>query len=86
MENKDYIYVYDDIGKKIKMELILAINSEDGQSQYIAYKQEDKVIPIYMGKIKLTNGVMDLDTSLTDEEKRFIEGKLKEKVIGGQNV
>ena len=86
MENKDYIYIYDEKGKKTKMELVLAINSEDGENQYIVYKDVNKVIPLYMAKIKLNKGLMDLNTDLTAQEKELVERKLKEKVIGGKNV
>ncbi len=84
MEQKDYIYVYDEKGKKTKMELILAMNSEDGKSQYIAYKPEKQIIPIYMAKIKLSEGLIDLDTNLTEEEVLLIEKTLKEKITGGK--
>ena len=83
MEEKDYIYVYDKEGKKTKMELILAINSKDGKFQYIAYKHETQVVPIYMGKIELNDGLINLDTNLTEDEKLLIEKVLKEKITGG---
>ena len=84
MEQKDYIYVYDEKGKKTRMELILAMNSENGEFQYIAYKPEQQIVPIYMAKIKLTEGLIDLDTNLTNEEKLLIEKTLKEKITGGK--
>lgn len=82
MEERDYIYVYDENGKKIKMELVFAMNSQDGKSQYIVYKELDKLVPVYMAKIKLSDGLIDLDTNLTIEERNLIEKKFKEKVTG----
>jgi len=85
MEEKDYIYIYDKNGKKTKMELILAMNSLDGKFQYIAYKQEDKVVPLYMAKLYLKRGISDLDTNLSQEEIEMLKKVIKEKVVGGIN-
>ena len=82
MEERDFIYIYDKDGKKIKMELVFAMNSEDGESQYIVYKEIDKIVPVYMAKIKLSDGIIDLDTDLTKEEKSLVEKMFKEKIIG----
>ena len=82
MEERDYIYVYDENSKKIKMELVFAMNSQDGKSQYIVYKELDKLVPVYMAKIKLSDGLMDLDTNLTIEERNLVEKKFKEKITG----
>ena len=80
MEERDYIYVYDENGKKLKMELVFAMNSEDGKSQYIVYKELDKLVPVYMAKIKLSDGLMNLDTNLTIEERNLVEKKFREKI------
>jgi len=85
MEKRDFIYIFDENGKKIKMELVFAMNSEDGKSQYIVYKEIDKIVPVYMAKIKLATGLMDLDTNLTLEERELVEKKFKEKIIGKNN-
>ena len=83
MEEKDYIYINDKNGKKIKMELIIAINSLDGKFQYIAYKEENKKIPIYMAKLHIDEDKMKLDTDLKDEEQQLITKVIKQKIIGG---
>lgn len=80
MEERDYIYVYDENGKKLKMELVFAMNSQDGKSQYIVYKELDKLVPVYMAKIKLSDGLMNLDTNLTIEERNLVEKKFREKI------
>ena len=85
MEEKDYIYVYDKDGNKTKMELVFAMNSEDGKSQYIVYKELDKIVPVYMAKIKLGDELIDLDTNLTKEERDLIEKKFKEIITGRSN-
>ena len=62
MEEKDYIYINDKNGKKIKMELIIAINSLDGKFQYIAYKEENKFKLISIAKAQnLTVNQMIMD-------------------------
>lgn len=83
MEEKDYIYIKDDYGKKIKMELVLAMNSLDGRFQYIAYKEENKKIPLYMAKLYQDEDKIRLDTNLNDEEKKLLTKTIKQKVIGG---
>ena len=83
MEEKDYIYIKDSNGKKIKMELILAMNSLDGKFQYIAYKEENKKIPLYMAKLYSDGDIIRLDTNLTDEEKELLTKTIKQKIIGG---
>lgn len=83
MEEKDYIYIKDDYGKKIKMELVLAMNSLDGRFQYIAYKEENKKIPLYMAKLYQDEDKIRLDTNLNEEEKKLLTKTIKQKVIGG---
>ena len=83
MEEKDYIYIKDNNGKKIKMELILAMNSLDGKFQYIAYKEENKKIPFYMAKLYSDGDKIRLDTNLKDEEKQLLTETIKQKIIGG---
>ena len=83
MEEKDYIYIKDNCGKKIKMELILAMNSLDGKFQYIAYKEENKKIPLYMAKLHIDGNKTILDTNLTEEEKNLLTKTIKQKIIGG---
>lgn len=83
MEEKDYIYIKDNNGKKIKMELILAMNSLDGKFQYIAYKEENKKIPLYMAKLYSDGDKIRLDTNLKDEEKQLLTETIKQKIIGG---
>ena len=80
---KDYIYIYDKKGKKQKMELILAMNSQDGTFQYIAYKEENKTIPLYLAKLYAKKGIIDLDTNLTENEKQMLTKIIKEKIVGG---
>jgi len=85
MEEKDYIYIYDNKGKKTKMELILAMNSINNDFQYIAYKEIDKIIPLYMAKLYLQKGISKLDTNLTQEEKHMLMKIIKQKIVGGNN-
>lgn len=83
MEEKDYIYIKDNYGKKIKMELILAMNSLDGKFQYIAYKEENKKIPLYMAKLYQDGSKFKLDTNLNEEERKMLTKTIKQKIIGG---
>lgn len=85
MEEKDYIYIKDSNGKKIKMELVLAMNSVDGKFQYIAYKEENKKIPLYLAKIYTDGNKTRLDTDLQEEEKQMLIKTIKQKIIGGKN-
>ena len=85
MKEKDYIYVYDDKGKKKRMELVLAINSDSGDFQYITYKEENKSVPLYIAKLYIKHGISKLDTNLTVEEKQKVIKIIKEKIIGGNN-
>jgi len=85
MKEKDYIYIYNSKGKKIKMELILAMNSINNDFQYIAYKEVDKAIPLYMAKLYLKKGISELDTNLTQEEKQMLTKVIKQKIVGGNN-
>ncbi len=85
MEEKDYIFISDEKGNNKKMELVLAFNSADGKTQYIIYKETDKIVPVYMAKVKLNGEQFDLDTNLTDEERKLVEEKFKEKIIGKNN-
>lgn len=83
MEEKDYMHITDNNGRKQKMELVLAMNSLDGKFQYIAYKEENKKIPLYMAKIHFDGNKTILDTDLTDEEKQLVAKTIKQKIIGG---
>lgn len=83
MEEKDYIYIKDNYGKKIKMELILAMNSLDGKFQYIAYKEVNKKIPLYMAKLYQDGSGFKLDTNLNEEERKMLTKTIKQKIIGG---
>lgn len=85
MEEKDYIYIKDDDGKKIKMELVLAMNSLDGKYQYIAYKEENKKIPLYLAKLYTNENKKRLDTNLSEEEKQMLIKTIKQKIIGEKN-
>ena len=85
MKEKDYIYVYDDKGNKKRMELVLAINSDSGDFQYITYKEENKSVPLYIAKLYIKQGMSRLDTNLSIEEKQKVIKVIKEKVIGGNN-
>ena len=82
MEEKDYIYITDKDGKKIRMELVLAMNSENGQYQYIAYKEEKRKTPLYIAKLYKDGNKTRLDTNLTKEEKILVSRTIKQKIVG----
>ena len=83
MEEKDYMYITDSRGRRQKMELVLAMNSLDGKFQYIAYKEENKKVPLYMAKLYFDGNKTTLDTDLTEEEKQLLAKTIKQKIIGG---
>ena len=64
---KDYIYIYNENGEKIKMEAVIALKLNNSDDQYIAYRDENKPNDIYIAKIKPNTN--ELDTNLTNKEK-----------------
>lgn len=77
---KDYVYIYNENGEEIKMEAILAFKMEASQEQYLLYKAEDNNSEVYAAKVRPHTN--ELDTNLTEEEKRMakelLEQQLKE--------
>ncbi len=85
MEEKDYIYIYDEKGKKEKMELVLKIEIPDNPYQYIVYKKLNKKIPLYMAKLNIKQGITSLETNLTQEEKDIIINTIKKSLLEENN-
>ncbi len=81
MDTRDYIYVYDKNGKKQKMELVLALEKEDTDYEYIVYKPIDKKVPLYMAKLKLEEGITKLETNLQEEEKDMLINIIKKDLL-----
>ena len=81
MDKKDYIFVYDEKGKKQKMELVLVVEKEDTDYKYIVYKQVNKKVPLYMAKLKLVEGITKLETNLNEAEKNMLISIIKKDLL-----
>lgn len=81
MEEKDYIYVYNDKGIKQKMELVLSF--ERNGKRFIVYKELNKKVPLYMAKVKLEEGVTALDTNLNVIEQEMVTEIIRDYFLGG---
>lgn len=75
---KDYIYIYNENGEETKMEAVLAFKIEELGEQYILYKKEDNNSEVYVAKIK--SHTNELDTNLTEEEKKMVKKVLDEQL------
>lgn len=67
---KDYIDVTDNIGNKLKMEVISIFKLENYPFNYIVYKELDNS-HYYAGKYT-GDSIVDLDTNLSNEELELI--------------
>lgn len=76
---KDFIYVYDNNNKKIKMEVILKFNLAD-YNNYIIYKNDKE--EYYCAKYK-DFGVIKLDANLKESELKLCENIL-ERVVNNE--
>ncbi len=47
---KDYIYIYNENGEKIKMEAVIALKLDNSDDEYIAYREENNADDIYVAK------------------------------------
>lgn len=75
---KDYIYIYNENGEKIKMEAVIALKLDNSDDEYIAYREENNADDIYVAKIKpYTN---ELDTNLSDREKEMLKEIIEKQV------
>lgn len=75
---KDYIYIYNENEEETKMEAVLAFKIEELGEQYILYKEEDNNSEVYVAKIKPHRN--ELDTNLTEEEKKMVKKVLDEQL------
>lgn len=75
---KDYIYIYNENEEETKMEAVLAFKIEELGEQYILYKKEDNNSEVYVAKIKPHTN--ELDTNLTEEEKKMVKKVLDEQL------
>ena len=66
--NQDIIYVYDDSGNNIKMEVVSTFNIDIYDSNYIIYRDLDKS-SYYVDKFSSGN-IINLNTDFDDEELR----------------
>lgn len=85
MENKDYIYVYDEKGKKQKMELVAKVEIPENPYQYIVYKEPDKKTPLYIAKLELAQGITAIETNISQEEKDIVIAAIKKELVEGSN-
>lgn len=79
---KDYIYIEDANGSKMKMEIVLSFKLENEPKQYIIYKELEKDLPLYVAKCDIKEEISELDTNLTKEERIIISKIIKERNIG----
>lgn len=75
---KDYIYIYNENGEKIKMEAVIALKLNNSDDQYIAYRDENKPNDIYIAKIKPNTN--ELDTNLSNKEKRMLKEIIQKQI------
>lgn len=75
---KDYIYIYNENGEKIKMEAVIALKLNNSDDQYIAYRDENKPNDIYIAKIK--SNTNELDTNLSNKEKRMLKEIIQKQI------
>ena len=75
---KDYVYIYNEDGVEIKMEVVLAFKLEKSDEQYLLYKEEANTSEIYVAKIKPHSN--QLDTDLTEEEKNMVKEVLEQQL------
>lgn len=75
---KDFIYIYDNNNKEMKMEVILKINLANEDNNYIVYKDDKE--EYYCAKY-IDSNVIKLDTNLKESElklcKTFLERVVK---------
>lgn len=71
---KDYIYIYNSLGEKEKMELVLTFKLKDVKSNYVIYKSLDDK-NTYIARYK--DNIEDLDTNITEKEIELIEKMLE---------
>lgn len=75
---KDYIYIYNENGEKIKMEAVIALKLDNSDDEYIAYREENNPDDIYVAKIKPHTN--ELDTNLSDREKEMLKEIIEKQV------
>ncbi len=71
---KDYIYIYNSLGEKEKMELVLTFKLKDVKSNYVIYKTLDGN-NTYIARYK--DNIEELDTNITEKEIELIEKMLE---------
>lgn len=75
---KDYIYIYNENGEKIKMEAVIALRLNNSDDQYIAYRDENNPNDIYIAKIKPNTN--ELDTNLSNKEKEMLKEIIQKQI------
>lgn len=75
---KDYVYVYNENGEKIKMEAVIAVKLDNSDDKYIAYREENNPEDIYIAKIK--SHTNELDTNLSSREKEMLKEIIEEQM------
>ena len=75
---KDYIYIYNENGEKIKMEAVIALKLNNSDDQYIAYRDENRPNVIYIAKIKPNTN--ELDTNLSNKEKEMLKEIIQKQI------
>ena len=77
---KDYFTILDDLGNELKMELVLTFKLNTNSQQYIIYKEIDNKFPLYVAKVNVTNGLLQLETNFTKKEQLIVSTILKERI------
>lgn len=74
---KDYIYVYDESGKKEKMEVVFTYNDLRKKINYIVYRSLKKKNEFFAARYNPNKSISEIETNLCDEEKKMIESLFK---------
>lgn len=78
----DYFTIIDDNNNEIQMELVYTFRLDSEEKDYIIYKEVNNKFPLYAAKVNLKEGLNDLDTNFTTEEKLLISKILRERISG----
>ena len=63
------------------MELVLEAEKEGTDYKYIVYKEINKKVPLYMAKLKLEEGIIELENNLDEEEKNMLINIIKKDLL-----
>lgn len=71
---KDIIYVYDKNGNKQKMEVVITFELQEFKRHYIIYREINKKdSEYYAARFNPDTSYSELDTNLSDSEKKIIQ-------------